>query len=64
MTRTGWQLDFGGGLPPHVWPLDDLKPHVVDGGKCWCEPRDVDGIIVHNALDGRERYENGERKRS
>jgi hypothetical protein len=59
-----WQADTYSDAPSQVWPIDDLKPHVIDGGPCWCEPRDVDGIIVHNSLDGREAFEQGERKAS
>lgn len=46
----------------HVVPLQDLKPHSV-GVPCWCLPR-PDGeepdVLIHNALDQRERYETGE----
>lgn len=49
------------GFPRHVWPLDDLKPHVVDGLPCWCNPIDDDGVIRHNSMDGREDFENGKR---
>lgn len=47
----------------HVYPLNDLREHEMIR-ECWCRP-DVDeddGVCVHNALDGREAYENGERK--
>jgi hypothetical protein len=43
---------------PCVYPLDDLKPHVVNG-ECWCRPFEDDGVIVHNAMDRREEYERG-----
>ena len=47
----------------HVIPLDDLKEHEQDIC-CWCTPtcsaRDKD-VIVHNAADGREQFETGER---
>lgn len=45
-----------------VIPVDDLREHSLKN--CWCEPRDEDGVIVHNTLDGRELYERGERKPS
>ncbi len=48
----------------HVYPLDDLREHVVEGRNCWCCP-DYDeeyDILVHHSLDGREEYETGERK--
>lgn len=49
----------------HVYPLDDLIEHVVDGTDCICGPRlelaERDGehgwLVVHHSLDGRERYE-------
>lgn len=46
----------------HVVPLDDLRHHEPTMG-CWCcpvEDEGSDGVFVHNALDGRERYESGE----
>lgn len=49
--------------PPEVKPLDDLRPH-DDGPGCWCAPTEVEGVIVHNALDQRELYERGELKPS
>jgi hypothetical protein len=24
---------------------------------CWCEPKIIDGVIVHNSFDGREDFE-------
>ena len=47
----------------HVLPINDLKEH--DKNKnCWCRPN-VDGdVVVHNSMDGREKYETGERKPS
>lgn len=49
----------------HVFPIDDLKEHTVEGMGCWCHPvEDDDGVIVHNAMDGREAFETGERKPS
>jgi hypothetical protein len=42
----------------HVYPLNDLQEHVVDGPGCPCEPRiEVEGavlIYIHNAWDHRE----------
>lgn len=43
---------------PHVYPLDDWRPHFIDE-PCWCSPFDDEGITVHNSMDGRERYERG-----
>lgn len=47
----------------HVYPLNDLREHIIEG-ECWCGAYDDDGVIIHNALDGREKFETGERKRS
>lgn len=55
----------------HVFPIDDLRPHVLTP-HCWCKPvldEDNDGtepvfLWVHNALDEREKFETGERKPS
>lgn len=50
----------------HVVPRDDLREHSIDRDKpCWCHPEeDEHGIIVHNSMDGREKFETGERKMS
>lgn len=49
----------------HVVPIDDLREHSTDIDKpCWCKPREDDGVMVHNSMDGREKYETGERKPS
>lgn len=48
------------GNPFHVYPLNDFRPHEVDGKSCWCNPTvDQDGVIVHNSMDRREEYEEG-----
>jgi hypothetical protein len=47
----------------HVIPLQDFRPHEASAG-CWCGPRplpDAPSVYVHNALDGRELIERGER---
>jgi hypothetical protein len=46
----------------HIYPLSDLKEHLVDGsGICDCLPRyEQEGettIVVHNSWDGREFFE-------
>lgn len=63
---SGWQRDHGGGQPTHVYPLNDLREHETEGVDCWCNPEvDDDGqLITHNSLDGREKFETGERKPS
>lgn len=46
----------------HVVPINDLKEHVLTIN-CWCNPEEQEeGVLVHNAADGREDYENGKRK--
>ena len=58
-----WQLDSGGHRASQLHPINDIRPHVVDGNECWCGAEsNEDGTIVHNAADGREQYERGERK--
>jgi len=52
----------------HVFPVNDLREHVVDGWeegrRCWCRPdaQELEDrtLIVHNAMDQREKYETGE----
>jgi hypothetical protein len=48
----------------HVVPINDLREHNTDSDFiCWCHPTENDdGVIVHNSMDGREKYESGERK--
>jgi hypothetical protein len=53
----------GGIGPYHVYPLDDLREHELSLD-CWCKPYDDEGVIVHNSMDQREKYETGERKPS
>lgn len=44
----------------HVVPLNDYREHECSRN-CWCCPSaDDDGVVVHHAMDGRERYESGE----
>lgn len=50
----------------HVIPLNDLMDH-EDSITCWYKPRrddDQPNVIIHNAMDGREAFETGERKPS
>jgi hypothetical protein len=56
-----WEAFHHRGEEPEVWPLNDLRPH-VEGKNCWCAPFREDGVLVHNSMDGRERYERGERR--
>ena len=61
-----WRADANKDRSSQVWPVDDLKPHVVNGGRCWCHPKydEQDDIVIHNSMDGREKFETGERKPS
>ena len=46
----------------HVLPINDLREH-KESKDCWCIPiEDEDGVIVHNSMDGREKYETGDKK--
>lgn len=50
----------------HVLPVNDLRDH-DKSASCWCKPvalEDEPRVIVHNAMDGREAFETGERKPS
>lgn len=58
--------NIGGVAYYHVTPLNDLREHEWDFC-CWCTPQcdaDEPSVIVHNAADGREKFETGERKPS
>lgn len=61
---TGYHLDLEFDIPVEYHPVNDLKPHHLLGSglPCWCKPVDEDGVLVHNSLDGREAFEDGERK--
>lgn len=56
-----WACDYGGDEPSQVYPIGDLRPHTLKGSDCWCKPEILDGIVIHNAMDGREAFESGER---
>lgn len=46
----------------HIIPLNDFKEH-IQSKNCWCNPKSLeydDQVIVHNAMDQREKYERGE----
>jgi hypothetical protein len=47
--------------PLEVSPIDDIREH-DSGEDCWCAPFMDAGVIVHNALDEREKFENRIRK--
>lgn len=57
----GWTIGSLASGVRHVLPINDLKPHTLEGG-CWCQPREIDpDLWVHNSLDEREKYERGEK---
>jgi hypothetical protein len=47
----------------HVYPMNDLQPHVVDGHdvECRCvpqiRPEGLGILVIHNAFDHREEFE-------
>jgi hypothetical protein len=55
---SGWLAELNDKGIPHVTPVDDLRPHDVDG-ECWCRPWMDDHVVVHNSMDRREEYERG-----
>ena len=60
---TQWEVKEDLDAQVHVVPLEDLREHVLRN--CWCSPTiDEDSIVIHNALDEREKFERGERKPS
>ena len=47
----------------HIIPLNDMQEHITRDETCPCKPELSEaGNIVHNAFDGREVYERGEKK--
>ena len=42
----------------HVIPIDDLREH-EEAESCWCSPRLMNGVLVHNSMDDRESHEHG-----
>ena len=46
----------------HVYPINDLEQHELEGTQCKCIPKVViesnsEIIVVHNSFDGREGIE-------
>jgi hypothetical protein len=66
MADAGWNVDTGDDMPIEVYPVGDLREHVLaaSGKPCWCGAVDEDGVIIHTSADGREAFETGERKSS
>ena len=53
-------------VPYHIVPVNDLREHECSE-KCWCNPTEHDeynNLFVHHSMDGREKFETGERKPS
>jgi hypothetical protein len=50
----------------HIIPMGDLRDHVPEV-TCWCNPEQDEertDVYLHHSLDGREKFETGERKMS
>jgi hypothetical protein len=59
----GWEV-VADGQEKHILPLNDSGEHVMQM-KCRCHPfrhADDSSIVVHDAFDGRLKFETGERK--
>ena len=41
----------------HFYPVNDFREHNTETPECWCNPRIEDDMVIHNALDQRERFE-------
>lgn len=54
----GWNRHLTG-QERHVWPVDDMQEHDLEGSGCFCNPTsDVLGsvvVIIHNSWDRREK---------
>lgn len=66
MTK-GWRNDHNrdsaGYL--HVWPENDLHPHVLEGLWCECDPFVSEWkIVTHHSFDKREQFERNRSKSS
>lgn len=59
---SGWRIKEDNWGMQHVVPVDDLREH--EPVSCWCSPTEDDGVVLHHALDEREKFERGERKPS
>jgi hypothetical protein len=59
-----WACESGAGEPAVVYPLGDLYEHQLLNERCPCNPWLDEGILVHEAFDGRTAFETGERKAS
>jgi hypothetical protein len=47
----------------HVYPINDIEPHELEGYRCKCDPKveyqhESESImVIHNSFDGRELVE-------
>lgn len=46
----------------NIIPINDLKEH-IENINCWCRPTIEDDILIHHSMDGREKFETGEKKK-
>lgn len=54
--------DVDGYADIHIIPLNDFIEH-ISSKDCWCNPKALeydDKVIVHNAMDQRDKYETGQ----
>lgn len=47
--------------PFHILPTGDVREH-QQSSTCWCAPTCDPELIIHNAADGREFFEEDERE--
>ena len=49
----------------HIIPENNFRDH-DESSDCWCKPKSDEGdrLFIHNSMDGREKFETGERKYS
>ena len=45
----------------HIYPKGDLREHQISA-HCWCKPTCDTELVIHNAADGREFFEEEERE--
>lgn len=56
----------------HIYPVNDLREHELEGTMCWCNPEVLwndpetgeaysEGLVIHNLADRREVVEEAER---
>ena len=46
-------------MKQHIYPVEDIRPHNTKSDECWCNPCVEDDLVIHNAMDERESYEQG-----